>query len=474
MGTLDDILNDASRARLIPTVADSRKEERIVSVLLATLSVVPPFAEQLLERCGVRMGKTSDLRSHTEVEFVAVDGSRKDRPDGVLSLLTRKSRWTALIEAKIDNNEISEEQVHRYAEIAREYGIDAVITLSNQLAPLPSHVPYSVPKRLSNRVKIFHVSWISILTQASLILRDDEEVSHEQAFILEEMARYFEHSSSGVKRFDRMNSEWRSIVLGISNEQQFKRSSSEIEKTVASWHQEERDLCLILSRRTGERVGIRLSRKHQADPALRLRDACDSLVASQELRCAFSVPNAASNLEVTANLQRRTISCSMKLNAPGDKKRASARVNWLVRQLRGVDGDDVIVRAFWLGGGGSTQASLSEIKTDPKCLESGRPGATPTSFEVVMIRDLAGRFSGRRTFIEDLENLIPEFYDRIGQKLRSWAPPPPSIDKRDPIQDTDVAEASEERNGDGVSQPDSDQLRDSQEPSDADLPPAED
>ena len=64
MSALDDILKDAQRARLIPTVADSRKEERIVSVLLATLSVVRPLAEQLLERCGVRMGKTSDLRSY--------------------------------------------------------------------------------------------------------------------------------------------------------------------------------------------------------------------------------------------------------------------------------------------------------------------------------------------------------------------------------------------------------------------------
>ena len=474
MSALDDILKDAQRARLIPTVADSRKEERIVSVLLATLSVVHPFAEQFLERFGVRMGKTSDLRSYTEVEFVASDGSSKDRPDGVLSLLTRRSRWTALLEAKIDKTEISEEQVRRYAEIAREYGVDAVITLSNQLAPLPSHVPYSVPKRLSNRVNFFHVSWISILTQASLILRDSEEINREQAFILEEMARYFEHPSSGVKRFDQMNSEWRSLVLGVRNEQQFKRSSSEIENTVASWHQEERDLCLILSRLIGERVGIRLSRKHQVDAALRLRDACDSLIASQELRCAFSVPNAASDLEVTANLQRRTISCSMKLNAPGDKKRASARVNWLVRQLRGVDGDDVIVRAFWLGRGGPTQASLSEIKTDPKCLESGRLGAAPTSFEVVMIRDLAGRFSGRRTFVEDLENLIPEFYDRIGQNLRPWTPPPPSIDKRDPIQDTDIVEASEEPNGDGVSQSQADQPHDPQEPSDAGLPPAED
>ena len=116
MNALDDILKSAHRARLIPTVADSRKEERIVSVLLATLSVVPPFAEQFLERCGVRMGKTSALRSYTEVEFMADDRSSTDRPDGVLSLLTRKARWTALLEAKIDNTEISEEQVHKYAE----------------------------------------------------------------------------------------------------------------------------------------------------------------------------------------------------------------------------------------------------------------------------------------------------------------------------------------------------------------------
>ena len=473
MSALDDILKDAQRARLIPTVADSRKEERIVSVLLATLAVVHPFAEQLLERCGVRLGKTSDLRSYTEVEFVAADGSRKDLPDGVLSLLTRKSRWTAFVEAKIDNNDISEEQVHRYAEIARELGIDAVVTLSNQLAPLPSHVPYSVPKRLSNRIDFFHISWISVLTQAALLLRDNEEISLEQAFILEEMARYFEHPSSGVRRFDKMNSEWRSLVLGVRNEQQFKRSSSEIENTVASWHQEERDISLLMSRRIGERVDIRLSRKYQADAALRLRDACDSLIASQELRCAFSVPNAASDLEVTANLQRRTISCSMKLNAPGDKKRASARVNWLVRQLRGVDGDDVIVRASWLGRGGPTQASLSEIRTDPKCLESGRRGAAPTSFAVIMIRDLAGRFSGRQTFVEDLEDLIPEFYDRIGQNLRPWAPPPPSIDKRDPIQGTDIVEASEEPNGGGGAQSEADQPHDPQASSDAGLPPDE-
>ena len=240
MSALDDILEDARPARLIPTVADSRKEERLVSILLATLSVVHPFAEQFLERCGVKAGKTSSLRVYTEVEFPGPDGDRKDRPDGVLILRKRKARWAALLEAKIDKNEIDSEQVQKYAELARQYGIDAVITASNQLVSLPSHVPYVIPKKFSNRVGFFHISWISILTQASLILRDGEDLNHEQTFVLTEMARYFEHPSSGVRRFDRMNSQWRSLVLGVRNGQQFKRSSLEIENAVASWHQEER------------------------------------------------------------------------------------------------------------------------------------------------------------------------------------------------------------------------------------------
>ena len=63
----------------------------------------------------------------------------------------------------------------------------------------------------------------------------------------------------------------------------------------------------------------------------------------------------------------------------------------------------------------------------------------PTGFEVLMIEDLAGRFSGRRTFIEDLEKVIPEFYEKVGQHLRRWNPSPPPIDKaesiRNPISD---------------------------------------
>ena len=446
MTSLEEILEKAQRARLIPTVADSRKEERLVSILLATLPTVRPLAEFLLERCGQRFAKSFDLQTYTEVKFPSMDGTGEDRPDGLLSLTTRKARWTALVEAKVENSEIEEDQINRYAEIAKKYQIDAVITFSNQLVPLPTHVPYVVGRKYKNYVHFFHFSWISILTQALLVLRNANEVSPEQAFVLREVAHYLEHPTSGVSQFKQMNSEWRGLVVGVRNGQQFKRTSSEIQNAVASWHQEERDVSLVLSRRIGEQVDIRgISRKHRADPGLRLREACDELTISNKLYSAFSVPNAASDIEVTADLKGRTISCSMKLGAPRDRKRASARINWLRRQLREVEDGNIQVRAFWPGRAVSTQASLAEVKADPSCLENDRRGMAPTGFEVVMIKDVAGRFSGRRTFIEDLEKLVPEFYEEIGQRLRPWTPPPPPIAKNDPIHEAGMEPKDEER-----------------------------
>ncbi|MCY4385253.1 MAG: hypothetical protein OXE44_19160 [Nitrospinae bacterium] len=454
MSDIEKTLENAHHARLIPTIADPRKEERLVSILLATLAVVPPFAKQLLGQCGVPVGKRSKLLSYTEVKFPSSDGNNsnndEDRPDGVLTLSTGKSLWRALVEAKIDNVEIDQEQILKYAKIARDYKIDAVITLSNQLTPLPTHIPYSVPNLLRKRVNFFHISWVSVLTQALLILEDKEEISNEQAYILGEMTHYFKHPKSGVKGFEQMNKEWKSLVAGMIHGDKFSKSSLEIQNTVSSWHQEERDICLLLSRKIGKHVDIRLPLKHQKDPALRLSETCDSLITSHELRSSFSVPNAASNIEVTANLEGRSISCSMKLDAPGDRKKASARINWLLRQLRDVDGNNVIVRAFWPGKTPPTRAPLSEIRKDTRCLEVERPGATPTSFEVRMNKDLVGGFSKPRNFIKDLEEFVPDFYDRIGQRLRRWVPPPPPIDKHDPIEEPPATKATEESSGRGL------------------------
>lgn len=48
---------------------------------------------------------------------------------------------------------------------------------------------------------------------------------------------------------------------------------------------------------------------------------------------------------------------------------------------------------------------------------------------MLLIRDLAGKFSGSRTFIELLEQAVPYFYEQVGEKLRAYVAPPPKLQR---------------------------------------------
>lgn len=91
-----------------------------------------------------------------------------------------------------------------------------MITISNQFVALPTHSPVNIGKVLERHVTLFHWSWMFIVTEAMLLIGDDEFSTPEQKFILSELVRFLSHESVGVRRFDRMNKEWRDIVLGVN------------------------------------------------------------------------------------------------------------------------------------------------------------------------------------------------------------------------------------------------------------------
>ena len=443
-GDIRDWLGDKvhwRRANLIPSYRDNQKELRIVSILLAGMSIVRPLAETILWRCDEKMPKRSRLRTFTEIEFQSREDSPNDRPDGLIVLESgRKRRWTALVEGKVENKSIDAQQVVRYAEIARNFGIDAVVTLSNELAPIATHLPYEVPRRKVSfkNIDFYHLSWISIVTDLSVILKETESLDPEQAIVLEEMACYFEHANSGVRRLDQMNSEWKDLVNGLFHEQPYTIDSAEIKNTVAFWQQKERDISLLLTQAISKRVGIALSRKFRRDPETRMREACKSLLRHRELQFIFDIPNTSSELIATANFQKRTISCTMGINAP-DRPQFRSRVTWLLKQLSDIDdaqAEHILIRALWSGRLNDTQSSLFEVRQDLACLNHDKSGAAPTGFEISKTRDLGARFVSRKKFLQEIETLVPEFYEQIGQKLKRWQPPPPSIKKSDSIRTT--------------------------------------
>src|SRR5690606_9121953 len=160
------------RARLIPVAADTSKEVRATSVLLAVMGLVPQFAQRMLDTVGQRVGTRTSIDCYAE-PVLRSSNALKVRPDGYIRVRSGKGReWAALVEAKIGRNDLNAEQVLAYAEAARENGIGTVITISNQFVPFPAHAPVQLPRVLARHVSVFHWSWMFILTQAKLMLNE--------------------------------------------------------------------------------------------------------------------------------------------------------------------------------------------------------------------------------------------------------------------------------------------------------------
>ncbi|SOB78190.1 hypothetical protein SAMN04488490_4051 [Marinobacter sp. LV10R510-11A] len=429
-----DFLSGGEPARLIPITADSAREQKSVSVLLAGLRSVLELRQSLLKSIGVRVGTSASMEAWTEVVFENEDKKaikQKDRPDGLLILRTGRREWRALIEAKIGTDTIGEDQVTRYLQQAKAHKLDAVITITNQFAALPTHHPVKLPKNATKSVALYHWSWAFIRTQCQLLLKNDGVEDEDQVFILSEILRYLESDKSGISHFDQMNSEWKDVVNKVKSNAPLAKASDEVQNTIAAWHQEQRDLCLIMSRLTSSDVSLKLKNDHRLDPAKRLKDDADAFCKAPSLQCSLGIINAAADLDVTADLQRRMIYCSMRLTAPKDKQSTKARVNWLLRQLKKADPKGFYIRATRPGKAETTYQPLIDLRDSPELLESDTSNAAATTLEIVYEVDVAGKFSGRKVFVEELEKAVPHFYQEAGQMLKAWAPQPPKIVKSD-------------------------------------------
>lgn len=442
-----EIVESGEPARLIPIAADSNKEQRLTSVVLAAMCGVFEFRKAVLESIDRNVSKRAKLSAWTEVTLA--DGTKakekkakKDRPDGLLVLKSGKSIWRALIEAKVGNAEVSDVQLQGYLQLAKQRNVDAVITITNQLVAHPSHTPVALSKRPPKDVGLYHWSWTSLLTQASLLLDGEEVESLDQLFILEEMVRYLTDAPGGMSRFNRMNSEWKDIVGKVRLNSTLRQNSDEVENTVSSWHQEQRDLSLLMSRKLGRSIKLILKKAYRKSPHQRLRDDSKALAENKTLTCTLRIPHAAADLNIKADLATRTIVCSMGLNAPQNKQSEKAKVNWLRRQLSNVEPEGFYIKAIRPRRAENTQASLAEVLENPNALSSNSTDVKLTAFEIFYMKDLAGGFSGSRVFIEELEQTVPHFYEQVGQHLRAYAEPPPKIVDSEPASSENTQEES--------------------------------
>ena len=93
-----EFLRAGDKARLIPTLADTSKENRATSVFLACLSAIHELGKVMLASVGLRVGTMARIECFTEV-CLAQDFERRDRPDGLIVVTIGKRQWCALVES---------------------------------------------------------------------------------------------------------------------------------------------------------------------------------------------------------------------------------------------------------------------------------------------------------------------------------------------------------------------------------------
>lgn len=436
-----DLIASGERSRLIPVVADMSREERAISPVLAAFTIVPSLAHSMLQEVGGPTNQRARVRAFSQVVFKGPDS--KLRPDGLLEVDSGRKTWRAIIEAKIGGAELSAEQIEGYLELARQMKIDALITISNQFATLPTHHPISVNKQRLKHVQLFHFSWQAILTKARLISDYKSIDDPEQAFILRELIRYIGHDSSGVLGMTRLGKEWKQVCTKIQTGTPIGKADNDSAAIVSQWHQLTRSLALELSTAIGKIAEIRLPRAHAKDPIQRLAQECSQFASLPVLRVDLDIPNAAAPLIMEADFLRRSLRFSIRLNTPQDKTRPTAAVNWATRQLASHPGSmDSLIRAHWPGRTADTVAPLVDAIAEPKLVAPDDRKVLPTGFEIQRVVDLAGRFKGSSTFVEDARRELPRFYKDIVQNIANWIPKAPKYKDR-PLREAESADTRE-------------------------------
>lgn len=408
------------QARLIP-VMDWR-ETHLLGFFLAALQGVPSYSRALFDLIDAPKGKTQKVECFTEVVFRS-DKTGENRVDGLIEISRGKTQWRGIVEAKMGSAAIESEQIERYLRLARENKVDAVITISNDFVARPTDSPIKVSGMLTKSVKLYHLSWWSLVTEALLIQHNQSDLTGSESFLLEELLRACLHPKSKIQGFTQMNKSWKEVVAKVQSGT-LQKSDPDTLATVSDWMQEQKELALILSRYLGRHATLWLPSK-LSDPIELRKSLTNSLTQDACLACEIRLNDLASPIDIKTEIQNRRHVFSMKLRAPEDKKSSKARLNWLTRQLKNVSDSRVEIICQWPGKTPPNSASIEKILEDPDVVLAYRPEAVPHAFVVALIDDLGGRYQMPKVFLERLEAGFLEFYGEVAVALRAWQPPAP-------------------------------------------------
>jgi len=336
--------------------------------------------------------------------------------------------------------------VNRYLTIANREGFDALLTISNQIVSEGSETPVAIDRRKTRSITVGHISWFRILTEA-IIQHEHRGIDDpEQAFILADLIAYLDDPRSGAAGFDGMGNEWVPVRDAARN-QILRARDDGVAEVAEDWEQFVEYLALRLRQVLGRAVAPAHARSRTRKT--RLDDHIHSLARNGTLEATIKVPDAVASIQIEANLASRQVTTHSRIKAPGDG-RATTRINWLLRQLKGAP-SDLRVTVRFPHTRQTTSLLLETAAANPRALllpDDAR--RAPSGFDVALMRNMGSKKGkDKGSFVAQTMDQVLAFYGDVLQNIRGWTRPPARLPD-EPVADVDPEPESNERDASNV------------------------
>lgn len=419
--------------RLFPSLKNSSEREaelRATAALLAMAKAVSEFGRQIVKLAG---GPAGRLECFTEVE-IELDGGRLVRPDGFLRTTRGSKQWMGFLETKVGSNEISTAQFTDYLEAARLHGVDAVITVSNQVA-LPNGLP---PIKVDNRklrgIKAIHLSWERILSDAQILSRMNGIQDQDQLWMMNQWIKYILDPRSRIIETATLGKHW-SSVLDAAKHGNLSSVVPQIEDVVTRWDEFLRRIALSLRSNLGVDVKRHMTRSDREDYTARIRRLRDLAIEERALLGNLRVPGAAGDIALSIDLHGQSMKHQIIVEAPREG-RATTRVKWLTRQLGKMQSvpPRLLIRIDWDKRSVQSQCYFQDLSNDAEPLLKDirrapiPKDAVPRRFILEWTKDLKRiRAKSGASILEMISRETESFYQRVVEGLKPYTPAVPKF-----------------------------------------------
>ena len=263
MDNLPKSISSGQVSRLFPSLGENSREMRATSTLLSMIRAVPELLDALISSIGIRINDRTTLQAYTEV-IPLKNPDLKIRPDGLLYVNNQKT-WSCFVETKVGKATLDQDQIKKYVRAARQNGVDAVLTISNEFTVRLDQSPVELGPKQLGKTNLLHLSWRQILATAQGLLTKQEIVDREKRFLLEEFVRFLRDQAVGDTAFASMPQAWTELNERIASGVKISFKDSVIKEVASALQQQYSEMAIILTEHLGVQCKLRLSRNEEAD-----------------------------------------------------------------------------------------------------------------------------------------------------------------------------------------------------------------